>query len=240
MTQQFALGKGVIDRKVIDKNNMVMKTPDFTPLCGKWYRQALGFPSICTVPSVTTVSEYFMRDFPPLPSTPVSPQALLDYLDACALETVKHEHEPLFTVEQSQEHRGRLEGGHTKNLFLKDKKGRLFLLTAQESSDVNLKTLHKLLGASGRFSFGSADKMEANLGLKPGAVSALGVINDRESNVTFAIDQTLLDHEKINCHPLRNDATVTLLVRDLLDLAEQCGHKAMIVDLTADPDGVDA
>ncbi|MEL6737215.1 MAG: YbaK/EbsC family protein, partial [Pseudomonadota bacterium] len=72
------------------------------------------------------------------------------------------------------------------------------------------------------------------LGLKPGAVSALGVINDREHQVTFAIDQTLLEHEKINCHPLRNDATVTLLVSDLLALAEHCGHKPMILDLGAE------
>ncbi|MEL6967385.1 MAG: prolyl-tRNA synthetase associated domain-containing protein, partial [Pseudomonadota bacterium] len=129
-----------------------------------------------------------------------------------------------------------LEGGHTKNLFLKDKKGRLFFLTAQESSEVNLKTLHKLLGASGRFSFGSAEKMEETLGLKPGSVSALGVINDREHQVTFAIDQTLLTHEKINCHPLRNDGTTTLRVQDLLQFADHCGHKPIIIDLTAPTD----
>ncbi|MEM9677801.1 MAG: prolyl-tRNA synthetase associated domain-containing protein [Pseudomonadota bacterium] len=175
-----------------------------------------------------------MTVFPPLPPAPVTPEALLDYIVACGFDAVIHEHEPLFTVDQSQELRGTMAGGHTKNLFLKDKKGSLFLLTAQESSDVNLKTLHKLMGASGRFSFGSAEKMEATLGLKPGAVSALGVINDREQQVTFAIDQTLLEHEKINCHPLRNDATVTLLVSDLLALAEHCGHKPMILDLGAE------
>ncbi|MEO1397794.1 MAG: prolyl-tRNA synthetase associated domain-containing protein [Pseudomonadota bacterium] len=174
-----------------------------------------------------------MSEFPPLPPAPVSPQALLDYLEACGLEMVKNEHPPLFTVEQSQELRGTLEGGHTKNLFLKDKKSRLFLLTAQESSEVNLKTLHRLMGASGRFSFGSAERMEETLGLKPGAVSALGVINDRDHQVTFAIDQSLMDHQKINCHPLRNDATVTLNTSDLLALAEHCGHKPMVVDLTA-------
>ncbi|MEM1040754.1 MAG: prolyl-tRNA synthetase associated domain-containing protein [Pseudomonadota bacterium] len=172
-----------------------------------------------------------MTHFPTLPPVPVTPQTLLDYIAACGFDVVTHEHEPLFTVDQSQELRGTMEGGHTKNLFLKDKKGRLFLLTAQESSDINLKTLHKLMGASGRFSFGSAEKMEATLGLKPGAVSALGVINDREQQVTFAIDKSLLAHEKINCHPLRNDATVTLLVSDLLVFAEHCGHKPMIVDL---------
>mgnify|MGYP000515966730 CR=1 FL=1 len=130
--------------------------------------------------------------------------------------------------------RGALEGGHTKNLFLKDKKSNYFLLTAEEDSDVNLKTLHKLLGASGRFSFGKAEMMQDLLGVTPGAVTALGVINDREGRLTFAIDQRLLRHEKINCHPLTNEATTTLLCDDLLSFARACGHDPMIVDLASD------
>ena len=166
-----------------------------------------------------------------LPPAPVDRQALLSHLDDCGFETVTVEHPPLFTVTDSQNLRGELEGGHTKNLFLKDKKGNYFLLTAQEDSEVNLKTLHKLLGGSSRFSFGKPDKMEEFLGVTPGAVTAFGIINDRDGNVTFAVDQRLLQHDKINCHPLVNTATTTIFRDDLLTFAAACGHEPKIVDL---------
>lgn len=169
-----------------------------------------------------------------LPDAPLSDDELLTFLDACGFETRTHRHPALFTVEDSQKLRGELEGGHTKNLFLKDRKGNHFLLTAQEDSQVNLKTLHKLLGGSGKFSFGNAEKMQAYLGVTPGAVTALGVINDRENNVRFAIDQRLLEHEKINCHPLTNEATTTLLRDDLLAFARHCQHDPLVVDLDAE------
>ena len=87
-------------------------------------------------------------------------------------------HPPLFTVEQSQSLRGSIPGGHTKNLFLRDKKGALFLVTALEDAVIELKSLHRLLGASGRFSFGSADLMRETLGIEPGAVTPFAAIND--------------------------------------------------------------
>ena len=169
-----------------------------------------------------------------LPAVPVGRDALLSYLDACGFETNTIEHPALFTVEDSQKLRGEIEGGHTKNLFLKDKKGNYFLLTAQEDTQVNLKTLHKLLGGSSRFSFGNAEKMEEFLGVTPGAVTALGIINDRAGALTFAIDQRLLEHDKINCHPLVNTATTTLACKDLLSFAKACGHDPIIVDLAAE------
>ncbi len=169
-----------------------------------------------------------------LPPVPVNQTALLAYLDGSGFKTKTVTHPPLFTVGESQELRGELEGGHTKNLFLKDKKGRYFLLTAQEDSTVNLKTLHKLLGGSGRFSFGNADMMLELLGVTPGAVTALGIINDRENKLTFAMDKRLIEHDKINCHPLTNEATTTLLTRDLLEFALACNHEPMIVDLNGE------
>lgn len=169
-----------------------------------------------------------------LPTVPVTKNDLLDYLNSSGFTCKTHEHPPLFTVEDSQNLRGNIEGGHTKNLFLKDKKGNYFLLTAQEDSTVNLKTLHKLLGGSSRFSFGKADMLEELLGVKPGAVTALGIINDRENKVQFAIDKRLLDHDLINCHPLTNDATTSITTNDLLQFAENCGHKPQIVDLDAE------
>lgn len=167
-----------------------------------------------------------------LPAAPVDRAGLEAFLAGLGYSTKTVEHPPLFTVEESQKLRGELAGGHTKNLFLKDKKSRLFLLTAQEDSIVNLKTLHKLLGASGRFSFGNADLLLEFLGVTPGAVTALGVINDRDNRVRFAIDQRLLEHDRINCHPLTNEATTTLARDDLLDFARVCGHDPLVVDLS--------
>ena len=169
-----------------------------------------------------------------LPALPVTRESLLSYLQASGFDTHTFDHPALFTVEDSQNLRGEIEGGHTKNLFLKDKKGNYFLLTAQEDTEINLKTLHKLLGGSSRFSFGKAEMMEEYLGVTPGAVTAFGIINDREGQVKFAIDQRLLEHDKINCHPLVNTATTTILKDDLLSFAESCDHAPMIVDLSAE------
>lgn len=169
-----------------------------------------------------------------LPDLPVTRESLLAFLDACGFETETQEHPPLFTVEDSRRLRGELEGGHTKNLFLKDRKGNFFLLTAQEDTSINLKTLHRLLGGASRFSFGNAEKMQELLGVTPGAVTAFGIINDREGKVHFAIDQRLMVHEKINCHPLTNEATTTICGDDLLAFARICGHEPKIVDLEAE------
>lgn len=167
-----------------------------------------------------------------LPDTPLNREMLLAFLETCSFATTTHDHPPLFTVEQSQALRGELEGGHTKNLFLKDKKGQYFLLTAQEDSEVNLKTLHKLLGGSSRFSFGKPDMLMELLGVIPGAVTAFGIINDRKGQVSFAIDKRLMEHDIINCHPLTNDATTAIARDDLLEFARLCGHEPQIVDLS--------
>ena len=171
---------------------------------------------------------------PNLPARPVDRTGLLKFLDQQGYETQTKEHPPLFTVEDSQHLRGEIEGGHTKNLFLKDKKDNYFLLTAQEDTQVNLKTLHKLLGGSSRFSFGKPEKMLELLGVTPGAVTAFGIINDSEGRLRFAIDARLLDHDKINCHPLTNEATTTISRDDLLAFARLTGHDPQIVDLSQD------
>jgi Ala-tRNA(Pro) deacylase len=166
-----------------------------------------------------------------LPALPVSRESLMAYLETCGFDTATRDHAPLFTVADSRNLRGEIEGGHTKNLFLKDKKGNFFLLTAQEDTVVNLKTLHKLLGGSSRFSFGSGEKMQDLLGVTPGAVTAFAIINDRAGAVKFAIDQRLLDQEKVNCHPMTNTATTTIRCEDLLTFARASGHEPHIVDL---------
>ena len=108
---------------------------------------------------------------------PATPDDLFAFLDRQGIAHTTATHAPLFTVEQSQALRGTIPGGHTKNLFLKDKKDAVFLVVAPEDGHVDLKTLHHKLGAS-RFSFGSADLMLELLGVSPGAVTAFGVIND--------------------------------------------------------------
>ena len=148
-----------------------------------------------------------------------------------AVKTV--EHEPLFTVAQSQALRGQIPGGHTKNLFLKDKKENYFLLTVDEEAEIDLKQIHKAIGAASRVSFGKAEAMESLLGVTPGAVTAFGVINDKAGAVRFFIDESLLSHEVINCHPLVNTATTSIAPADLIRFIEATGHRPNTLNLAA-------
>ena len=111
---------------------------------------------------------------------PATPSDLFAFLDKLGIAHATVTHPPLFTVEQSRELRGTIPGAHTKNLFLKDKKGALFLVTALEDAVIELKSLHRRLDASGRFSFGAADLMRATLGVEPGAVTPFAAMNDSD------------------------------------------------------------
>src|SRR5437016_2291462 len=114
-----------------------------------------------------------------------TPDELFAFLDRLGIAHTTVSHPPLFTVEQSQALRGTIPGGHTKNLFLKDKKGALYLVSALEDATIELKSLHRLVGASGRFSFGPADLLREALGVEPGAVTPFGAINDAGGRVTI-------------------------------------------------------
>ena len=160
---------------------------------------------------------------------PVSPADLFDALDRLGIPHPTVDHPPLFTVEQSQILRGKISGGHTKNLFLRDKKGALFLVTTLEDAAIELKSLHRRLGASGRFSFGSADLLMETLGVVPGAVTPLAAINDTEGRVTVVLDAGLMEHAVINCHPLTNTMTTSLARADLVRFLESTGHPPRIV-----------
>ncbi|MFK7791083.1 MAG: prolyl-tRNA synthetase associated domain-containing protein [Devosiaceae bacterium] len=157
-------------------------------------------------------------------------QTLLAQLSTWGIATQTTDHEPLFTVEQSTQVHSDVDGAHTKNLFLKDKKGALFLVTAEHATQVNLKNLHKKLGC-GRLSFGNAQLMEEKLGVTPGSVTALAVINDVDQNVTFVLDQNLMQADIINAHPLENTATTSLARDDLITFVEKTGHSVRILDL---------
>jgi Ala-tRNA(Pro) deacylase len=166
---------------------------------------------------------------------PTTPDELFAALDRLGIAHPTVRHPPLFTVEQSQALRGAIAGGHTKNLFLRDKKGALFLVTALEDAKIELKSLHRRLGATGRFSFGSSDLMMETLGVAPGAVTPFGVINDPAHRVSVVLDTALMEHPVINAHPLANTMTTSIASQDLLKFLESTGHPPRIVAV-AGPD----
>ncbi len=139
-------------------------------------------------------------------------------------------HPPVFTVEEAQAHTHHLPGGHCKNLFLKDKKDRIWLVTCLDEQQVDLNRLSKLLGAA-RFSFGRAELLREVLGVTPGSVTPLALVNDPDRRVTAVLDTKLLTHELVNCHPLVNDATTTLKSADLLRFVRATGHEPVLLDL---------
>ncbi|WAC28598.1 prolyl-tRNA synthetase associated domain-containing protein [Ancylobacter sp. SL191] len=165
----------------------------------------------------------------PLTAAPLTSADLFARLAALGIVTRTVEHPPLYTVEDSQALRGDIAGGHTKNLFLKDKKGNLFLVVVEEEARVDLKSLHGPLGAASRLSFGSAELLEEVLGVKPGAVTAFGPVNDTAGRVTVVLDAALMEHAEINCHPLINTATTTIARDDLVRFLRATGHEPIIL-----------
>ena len=173
-----------------------------------------------------------MNDAPnQTPTTqPTTPDQLLARLTELGLTTRTVTHPPVFTVEEAKALRGELPGAHIKNLFLRDKKGKMWLVVAEEDRPIDLKSLGELLG--GRLSFGSADRLMTYLGVIPGAVTPFGVINDGGNQVQVVIDKDLLAQDPINCHPLCNDRTTAISPQDLLAFFTACGHPPELVDLS--------
>ena len=156
---------------------------------------------------------------------------LFQLLDKLQIAVTTVDHPPLFTVQESQALRGTIPGAHTKNLFLKDKKGRYFLLTVAEDAEVDLKSVHKVIGASGRVSFGSSERLMELLGVSPGSVTVFGLINDADGAVTMVLDAALMENATINAHPLSNDATTSIARGDLLRFVRETGHEPLILNL---------
>lgn len=155
---------------------------------------------------------------------PKTPEDLFAALDALGISHRTVKHPPLFTVEQSQALRGQIPGGHTKNLFLRDKKSELYLVVALEDASIDLKGLHRILGASGRFSFGAPDLLTEVWGVVPGAVTPFGAINDTDGRVTVVLDAAMMEHETLNYHPLVNTMTTSIARGDLVKFLESTGH----------------
>lgn len=163
---------------------------------------------------------------------PKTAQELFDCLDRLNISHSTTLHAPVFTVAESQSLRDQIPGGHTKNLFLKDKKGRYFLVTLEEDAEVNLKSIHTLIGASGRVSFGKPEALMEKLGVTPGSVTIFCAINDPGHEVTIVIDAPLLEHDTINAHPLSNDATTSIGREDLIRFLADTGHAPMILKVS--------
>ena len=161
---------------------------------------------------------------------PASRQDLFARLAELGIETRTVEHQPVFTVAESSRLEREIPGAHTKNLFLKDEDGVLFLVVAMTTTRVDLKALAKTLRA-GRFSFGKPDLLLAALGVPPGSVTAFAVINDPAQRVRIIMDAELMKHDTINCHPLENTATTSVARDDLLRFIRACGHEPRIAAL---------
>src|SRR5271156_866412 len=162
-----------------------------------------------------------------------SPDELFAYLDQLGIDHRTVNHPAVFTVEEARALRGKVPGGHTKNLFLRDKKDAPYLVVAAEDAVIELKSLHRLLGASGRFSFGSPDLMGELLGVEPGSVTPFAAINDTAHRVTVVLDAAMMANEVLNFHPLVNTGTTTISRQGLLKFMEATGHLPRIEPVSA-------
>lgn len=161
---------------------------------------------------------------------PASPDDLFARLDALGIKVTTHHHQPVFTVDEAKSLRGQLPGGHCKNLFVRNKKGRMWLIVTEEDRAIDMKDLGERIGA-GRLSFGSADRLMTYLGVVPGAVTPFALINDTGRVVQPVLDAQMMDHEVLNYHPLDNSMTTAITRDDLLAFIRACGHEPQVIRL---------
>jgi Ala-tRNA(Pro) deacylase len=159
---------------------------------------------------------------------PATRQDLFARLTELGIATETVEHPAVFTVAESSKLERELPGGHTKNLFLKDKKGALFLVVALGHAKIDLKTLHNRLGCD-RLSFGRPELLLEVLGVPAGSVTPFALINDKARRVTVILDADMMRHERLNYHPLENTATTNIAREDLVAFIRACGHEPGIV-----------
>lgn len=162
---------------------------------------------------------------------PASPTDLFAYLDALGIAHNTHEHEAFFTVEEGRHMKESMLGGHTKNLFMKDKDGTIVLISAWADSQLKLNQLHKLIGTR-RLSFASAELMVECLGVEPGSVTAFALMNDQDQRVRFIADAALMGFDTVNFHPLVNTATTAISREDFQRFVEATGHALTVVDFS--------
>ena len=160
---------------------------------------------------------------------PASPDDLFAYLDDLGLAHRTRWHEATFTVEEGRDLKASMPGGHTKNLFMKDKDGVIVLISAHAESELKLNQLHKLIGTK-RLSFASGDLMVELLGVTPGSVTGFALMNDKAGKVRFVVDKALMAHETLNFHPLVNTGTTAISREDFAAFVKATGHEMTEVD----------
>ena len=167
-------------------------------------------------------------------SAPATPRELYDLLDRIGVEHRTLEHEAVFRVGEGLEIKAALPGGHTKNLFLKDAKGQLWLISALGETTIDLKALPAAIGAA-RLSFGGEEALFEALGVRPGSVTLFALINDPAHRVRLVLDQALMDHALVNFHPLANTATTAISTAGMMRFLEALGVVPLIVDFSGAP-----
>lgn len=177
-----------------------------------------------------------MDDLPPAEPLPTSPEELFAHFDSIGIIYENFHHEPIFTVAEGEHLKKNIPGLHCRNLFLRDKKGTMFLVVAANETPVDLKKLQGMLDC-GRLSFGSPDRLWRVLGIRPGSVSPFTVINDTDHQVQVILDKIMMEAALVNYHPLDNARTTGLTPQDLLKFFDSTGHRPVIMDLApAAPD----
>jgi len=156
---------------------------------------------------------------------------LLALLDSLGVEHSTLDHPAVFRVGEGEEIKAGIEGAHTKNLFLKDAKDRLWLISAEQDTVIDLKRLHHTIG-SARLSFGAAALMEETLGVTPGSVTAFGLVNDTDRRVTFVLDRRLAEADRVNFHPLTNTATTGVSRDGFAKFLDAVGVTPLVVDFS--------
>lgn len=163
----------------------------------------------------------------PLPTTP---QDLFAFLERLGIPYRVYDHDPVFTVAESAHLKVRIPGLHCRNLFVRDRKEKMFLITVADEAPIDLKGLEKILDC-GRLSFGSVERMWRHLGIRPGHVCPFAVINDRARTVLSVLDAGMMQADEIAVHPMENHMTIVLKPADLLKFLEFTGHNPHIADL---------
>jgi Ala-tRNA(Pro) deacylase len=160
---------------------------------------------------------------------PTEPEGLYARLREIGVAFEVHEHPPIFTVAEGEHLKARIPGVHCRNLFVRDKKERMFLIVLANETRVDMKTLPALLGCD-RLSFGSPERLWQYLGVRPGSVCPFAIINDTRNEVEIILDAGMMRAERVNYHPLRNHLTIGLSPQGLLQFIDSCGHVPRMID----------
>ncbi|TMG83814.1 MAG: prolyl-tRNA synthetase associated domain-containing protein [Betaproteobacteria bacterium] len=161
------------------------------------------------------------------------------FLREHGIYATRHAHPPVMTVEESERLVPKLPGAKTKNLFLRDKKGaRHFLVTVRHDLAVDLDALGSVLDAR-NLGFASPERLMKHLGVTPGSVSLLALINDRDAAVELVLDRALWDAPAVHAHPLTNDATMVIAHADLERFLAAAGHSPRVIDVPVRSSGGD-